>query len=83
MKFKGCVFCWNGKIYGYILGCITNSTTHNELVEKPWFGIEIRIPLLCEFNNLEILEIEKCISESLYKNSLSKENEELFIWLEN
>jgi len=33
MKFKGCcVFCWNGKIYGYILGCITNSVTDNELV---------------------------------------------------
>jgi len=34
---------------------------------------------LREFNNLEILEIEKCIRESLYKNDLSKENEELFI----
>jgi len=22
----------NSKIYGYILGCITNSTAHNELV---------------------------------------------------
>jgi len=22
----------NGKIYGYILGCITNSAIHNELV---------------------------------------------------
>jgi len=33
MKLKGCcVFCQNGKIYGYILGCITNSAAHNELV---------------------------------------------------
>jgi len=34
---------------------------------------------LCEFNVLKILEIEKCIRESLYKNGLNKENEELFI----
>jgi len=34
---------------------------------------------LREFNDLKILEIEKCIRESLYKNGLSKENEELFI----
>jgi len=34
---------------------------------------------LREFNDLEILEIEKCIRESLYKNGLSKENEEVFI----
>jgi len=33
MKFKGCcVFCSNDKIYGYILGCISNFATHNELV---------------------------------------------------
>jgi len=33
MKFKGCcVFCCNGNIYGYILGCTTNSATHDELV---------------------------------------------------
>jgi len=35
--------------------------------------------LLCEFNDLKILETEKCIRESLYENSLSKENEEFFI----
>jgi len=34
---------------------------------------------LREFNDLEILEIEKCIRESLYTNGLSKENGELFI----
>jgi len=34
---------------------------------------------LREFNNLEILEIEKCIHESLYENGLNKENEEFFI----
>jgi len=34
---------------------------------------------LHKFNDLEILEIEKCIRESLYKNGLSKENEVLFI----
>jgi len=27
---------------------------------------------LREFNDLEILEIDKCIRESLYKNGLSK-----------
>jgi len=34
---------------------------------------------LREFNDLEILEIEKCKRESLYENGLSKENEEFFI----
>jgi len=34
---------------------------------------------VCEFNDLEVLEIKKCIRESLYKNSLSKKNEELFV----
>jgi len=34
---------------------------------------------LREFNDLEILEIEKCIYKSLYENSLSKENKEFFI----
>jgi len=32
-----------------------------------------------EFNELEILEIEKCIRKSLYENDLSRENKEFFI----
>jgi len=37
--------------------------------------------LLDEFNGLEILEIEKCMYESLCENGLSKGKEEGFFYL--
>jgi len=52
------------------------STSYNELVEYFWIGIEIRIPILHEFNPLEKLKIEKC--ELRYENGLSKRNKEFF-----
>jgi len=51
MKFRDFVFfAAYGKFYGCILGCIPNSSAHNELVEKPRIRIEIRMTMLCKFN---------------------------------